>query len=147
MSEDIPVPLDTLTTRQLLRAILTTLTRLEIRMATLEEVTLALTDAVDRVGTVLSDLTVSRDAARDAAAAAQQALDAANAADVTEDADYQAQIDSLTQALQAATDALAATSAAQEAAVASIQSNVDELNNLAPASAPAPTEPGPEPTA
>lgn len=105
-------------------------TEMEFRMATLEEVTVALGAAVDRIGVVLADVTTSKDAAVAAAAAAQTALDDANAADLTEDADFQAQIDALTAALQAANDALNAQVSAADAAVASITSDVAELNAL-----------------
>ncbi len=103
---------------------------MEFRMANLEEVTVALGAAVDRIGVVLADVTASKDAAVAAAAAAQTALNDATAADLTEDADFQAQIDALTAALQAANDALNAQVAAADAAVASITSDVSELNSL-----------------
>ena len=109
-------------------------------MATLEEVTAALSGAVDRIATLLDTTITAKDAAVAAAAAAQQALDDANAADAVEDAAAAQQIADLTAALQAANDALNAQVASADAAVASIQSNVDELNALG-----APVEPAPEP--
>jgi hypothetical protein len=119
-------------------------TEMEFRMANLEEVTVALGAAVDRIGVVLADVTASKDAAVAAAAQAQLALDTAIAADLTEDADFQAQIDALTAALQAANDALNAQVAAADAAVASITSDVAELNALgAPAEEEPPVVEGP----
>ena len=114
----------------------------ETRMATLEEVTAALGSAVDRIGTLLGETITAKDAAVAAAAAAQTALDEANAADQVEDAAAAQQIADLTAALQAAQDALNAQVASADAAVASIQSNVDELNALgAPAVEPGDVEP------
>ena len=149
------VPVDDLTTKQALRILLRTVRDLrdevaaltqevETRMATLEEVTAALGSAVDRIGTLLGDTISAKDAAVAAAAAAQQALDDANAADAVEDAAAAQQIADLQAALQSATDALNAQVASADAAVASIQSNVDELNALGTTPAPAP-EPAPEP--
>jgi chromosome segregation ATPase len=107
-----------------------TLTGLETRMATLEEVTVALTDAVDRIGVVLTDVTAVATNAQTAAQAAQDALDAANAADLVEDADFQAQIDALKVALADAQAALAAQAAANTNAAAVISTQVAELNAL-----------------
>ena len=143
------VPVEDLTDTQVLRALLRAVNELrgevaaltqevETRMATLEEVTAALGAAVDRIGTLLGETITAKDAAVAAAAAAQQALDDANAADAVEDAAAAQQIADLTAALQAANDALNAQVASASAAVASIQANVDELNALG--------EPAPEPT-
>jgi chromosome segregation ATPase len=145
------VPVSDLTDTQMLRVLLRTVNALrdevaaltqevETRMATLEEVTAALGSAVDRIGTLLGETITAKDAAVAAAAAAQQALDDANAADAVEDAAAAQQIADLTAALAAANDALNAQVAAADAAVASIQSNVDELNALG-----APVEPPVEP--
>lgn len=120
------------------REILRVVNRLEIRMATLEEVTAALGAAVDRIGTLLGETIAAKDAAQQAASDAQAALDAANAADAVEDAAAAQQISDLQTALQAATDALNASVAASDAAVTAIQSNVDELNALGPQPEPTP---------
>lgn len=147
------VPVDDLTNRQMLRVLLRAVRELsddvaaltqevETRMATLEEVTAALGAAVDRIGTLLGETITAKDQAVAAAAAAQQALDDANAADAVEDAAAAQQIADLQAALQAATDALNAQVASADAAVASIQANVDELNALgAPTPEPTPEEP------
>lgn len=150
------VPVDDLTDRQMLRIILRAVRELrgevaaltqevETRMATLEEVTGALSAAVDRIGSLLGETITAKDAAVAAAAATQTALDAANAADVVEDALAAQQIADLTAALQAANDALNASVVSADIAVAAIQGQVAELNALGepapvPNSEPVPVE-------
>lgn len=149
------VPLDDLTTRQMMRACLEMVTnligavdeltrRMEHRMTTLEEATAALADAVDRIAGVITLVEQGRADAVAAAAAAQAALDAANAADAVEDADYQSQIQALKDALAAANDALNAQIVKADEASAAISAQVDELNALGTEPEPAP-EPEPEP--
>lgn len=145
------VPLYELSNKQANRALLTLVlelrhdvqhltTQMEIRMSTLEETVVALGAAVDRIGTVIADLTSTTATAQQAATDAQAALDAANAADAIEDAAAAAQIADLTAALQAATDALNAAVASNTAATAAVASQVTELNALGPVD-PAPVDP------
>lgn len=151
------IPLDELTTRQMMRVNLRALERLsdlvvaltqrmEHHMTTLEEATAALAGAVDRIGGVITLVEQGRADAVAAAAAAQAALDAANAADVVEDADYAAQIQALKDALAAANDALNAQIVKADEASAAISAQVDELNAMGGSPEPTPEpEPVPEP--
>jgi len=106
------------------------LDRLELHMATLEEVTAALEAAVDRIGIILSDVTTVAVNAQAAADAAAAALAVAESNDMADDAAFAAQVADLTAALQAAQEALAGQAAANAAAAVAITAQVDELNSL-----------------
>jgi chromosome segregation ATPase len=110
--------------------ITTRLEGLDAHMATLEEVTVALEAAVDRIGQILADVTNVATNAQAAADAAAAALAAAEAADMADDAAFAVQVADLTAALQAAQAALQAQSDANTAAASLVQSQVDELNAL-----------------
>jgi hypothetical protein len=106
------------------------LERLETRMATLEEVTVALVGAVDRIGVVLTDTNTVALNAQAAADAAGVALAASEAADMADDAAFAQQVADLQAALAAAQGALASQAAAQAVAVDTISAEVAALNAL-----------------
>lgn len=140
MSEILPVPLSEATDRQILLAVsrnqatlMSLVEELTLRMADLEAAVGNLTTAVqgvaDRVNAALEPL-------RTALSAAQQQLTDFQAADATEDADYQNQISTLGTNLQSELDKASA-------AADQINAEVDSLNQIA--AAPVQPEPQPEP--
>ena len=110
--------------------ILLKLERQDHRMATLEETTVALEAAVDRIGAVLADVIAAKDAALAAVVAAQEALAASEAADTADDAAFAQQVADLQAALAAAASALQAQVDVNTSAADAISGQVDELNAL-----------------
>ena len=141
MSEILPVPLSEASDRQVLLAVYRSqavlssqIEELNLRMADLEAAVANLTTAVqgvaDRVQNAVGPL-------QEALAAAQTALTDFQAADATEDADFQNTISTLGSNLQTELDRASA-------AADQINAEVEVLNQVA-ASQPSP-EPTPEPT-